>query len=228
MIRRNQIVVSIGRKGSGKSQLLWDLFTSQAPRVLSLDNLGESKERDRDAVEVVGWSQLVQAFRAASRFQRWHIVASLEPADMKTLFTMICPPLGSNQPSLSVAFGGMAIVSNEAYDVAPNGRTAPEILAAWRRGRHYQLDLYMATQRPAAVAREVTALADLVFCFAQREPVDIDFLGKHISPSVAVQVRDLRPENYQCVRYDSRDGTVALLDRNRRLVGRSADVVAVG
>lgn len=235
--RRNQIVISVGRKGSGKSQLLWDLFTSRAPRVLSLDNLGETKERDPDVAEVFGWSQLMRALRAVAqldgngrpRFPRWHIAASVEPDDLRELFTMLCPPIGTpKEKSLAVAFGGMAVECNEAYDLAPNGRTPDEVLAAWRRGRHYGLDLYMATQRPASVAREVTALADLVFAFAQREPNDIDFLAKQISPAVAAQVRELRPEDFQCIRYDVNAGTSALLDKNRRVVGRSAGRSLVG
>lgn len=228
--RRNTIVFSCGRKASGKSQLLHDLFSSRAERVLTIDNLGESKERDPDTVEAFGWPALMHALRAASRFPRWHIATSIEPDDLRELFTMICPPLGSpKERSLSVAFGGMAVECNEAYDIAPNGRTPDEVLAAWRRGRHYGLDLFMATQRPASVARELTALADLVFAFAQREPADIDYLAKQLSPAVAAQVRELRPEAYQCVRYDVNAGTIALLDRNRNVVGRSTGTsLAVG
>lgn len=230
--RQNQIVFACGRKASGKSQLLWELFTSQAPRVLSLDNLGESKERDRDTVEVFGMAELRRTLRAVAQvddkgkflYPRWHIAASVEPTDLRDLFRMLCPPIGTpREQSLSYAFGGMAIECSEAYDLAPNGRTSDDILAAWRRGRHYRLDLYMATQRPASVARELTALTDLVFAFAQREQADVDFLSQHISRGVGEQVRALRPEQYQCVRYDVNDGTSKLLDKSRRVVGRSVD-----
>lgn len=214
--RRNVIVATLGRKGTGKSVLLWELYSSRAERLLSLDSLGESVERDPDTIETLGMGQLIDALGKAAAFPRWHIAGAVEPDDLKELFRMLAPPLGSSSPSLSLAFGGLAIECGEAYEIAPNGSAAPEVLRAWRAGRHYSLSLFMAAQRPSSVAREVTAAADHVYAFAQSEPRDLEFLAKTISAPVADRVAQLR--HFECVHYDRDRSTATVLDRDRNPV----------
>lgn len=219
-LHESQIAIALGRKGSGKSQLLHDLFTSQAPRVLTIGHIRQDLERDPQVIKTLGRAQLYQALERASGYDAWHIAAALEPEDLAELFTLLAPPLGSPRESLSLAFGGLAIECGEAYEIMPNGRTPDELLAGMRRSRHYSLDWYLGSQRPASIARDATGLADLIFAFAQSEPRDIAFLAESVSRPFADQVRQLRLEEYRCVVHNRDDGTSRLLGADRSTVGR--------
>lgn len=216
-MRRNTIVAGFGRKGTGKSVLLYDLFTSKAPRVLSLDSTGETRERNADAVLCVGYSSLRDAFRRAQNYQRWHIAAALEPDDVARLFALLTPPLGSGS-SLSLAFGGMAIECAEVDLIAPNSGAAPEVLSALRRGRHYALDMYFATQRPASCAVDVRSMSDFLFSFALSSPRDVAAVDAEMPLSVSDRIVRLRP--YHCLFYSKEKGSVVELDPARRVVER--------
>lgn len=220
---RNQIVFSSGRKGSGKSKLLWDMFTSRHPKVLTIGHIPEDLARDPDVVKARGRAQLYRMIEQVSGFDRWHLAAALDPDAIAELCSLLAPPYeAAPESSLSVALGGVALECCEAYELAPSTGTPPEVLGMWRRGRHYQLDLFMASQRPYSVAREVTAQADLIFAFAQGEKRDIDFLADTVSKPFAQAVARLRIEEYRCMVYNRADQTSRLLDRDRRTVGRPA------
>lgn len=222
----SRIVVALGRKGSGKSQLLHDLYTSRAPRVITIGHIAQDLGRDPNVIRTLGRAQLFTALERASAYPRWHIAAALEPVDLGELFTLLAPPLGSPRQSLALAFGGLAVACGEAYEIMPNGRTPDEVLAGLRRSRHYSLDWYLASQRPASIARDATGLADLIFAFAQSEPRDIAFLADTVSRPFADHVRRLVKDEYRCLLHNRDDGSSVILDRARRVVGQLHDELA--
>lgn len=215
MKRRNRIVAGFGRKGTGKTQLLWDVFTSHCPRLLTFDSLNETGELDATAVYTVGLDATTRALRRAVNFDSWHIAAALDIEDVAFLFGKLAPPLGSSQ-SLSLALGGIAVQCGEVDTIAPNGSAPVEVVNALRRGRHYCLDFYIATQRPASCARDVSAQADEIFCFAQGEPRDVDFIARTISATVADRVQQLR--EYEYIHYDRRTGRAGWYGADRQLI----------
>jgi len=216
--RRNLIVFGCGRKGSGKSTLLHERFVRPSPRIISLDVTGETREQFPDAIECAGLDAVRRALRVAAEKgkRRWHLAASLEPGEVRTLFAMLAPALGAGARSLSRDFGGIAVECGECDLIAPVSGAAPDVLSAWRRGRHHLLSLFMATQRPATCARDLTAQADVIFAFAQTEPRDVDFIARTISGPVADIVRHLPA--YHCVYYTRDDGRVYVCDARRRVL----------
>lgn len=217
----SQIVASLGRKGSGKSQLLWELFTSQAPRVITIGHVPQDLARDPNVILTRGRDELYRAIERASAFDRWHIAAALGRDALLELFLLVAPGLEAPvERSLSVALKGLAIESGEAYQVFAVGYTPEPMLEAVRQSRHYELDLYLASQRPHSLSREVTAQADLIFAFAQSEPRDIAFLGETVSQPFAQVVRRLKFEDHSCVVHDRVDGSSRILDRNYHPAGR--------
>lgn len=215
MTRRNTIACVVGRKGTGKSELLWERFTSRAPRVLSLDSTGETTERNPNAIVAVGWRRLLEVLDAAAECGKWHIAAAIEPEDVRELFARLTPPLGQGR-SLSLAFGGMAVECGEVDLIAPNGGTPPEILSAFRRGRHYALDLYMATQRPASCAVDVRSMADIFVSFALTSPRDVAAASDELGGTMAERI--VRLPRYHCLYSTRADGRVVELDAQRRIV----------
>ena len=197
---QNLIVAVMGRKGTGKSELLYKRYIATAPRVLELSMLEQDLSRDPNVIRALGFGRLMDALKQAAHYERWHIATELEPGDMVKLATMLCPPMGSTKKSLSEALGGIALASGECYQVFPNGRAADEVLALVRRGRHYKLDLFMATQRPAACSRDITSAADHIYCFQQSEPADVDFVAKTVSKVVARRLPRLGEHEY--IRYE--------------------------
>jgi hypothetical protein len=221
----NVVVACIGRKGTGKSQLLHRLYTSKADRVLSIGTLPQDMARDPGAVVVLGLGPLLEMLKEVARWQasspenrRWHIATEMERDDLKELFALLVPPLGvPNDRSLSVAFGGMALCINELYDVAPNQGTPDEITRAPRAGRHRLLDIFSAVQRPASCNRDFTAAADHVYLFAQSEGNDIDFVARSFGKRVAQLVASLTGHDF--VHFDNATKTARHFSGHGRYLG---------
>lgn len=210
-------MAALGRPGTGKSHKLWAEYTSRAPRVLSFGVLRQDLARDPNVVVALGLPQLKDVLRriARGRYDRWHVATALNPAELAELFALLVPPNGVGN-SLAEKMGGMAIEACEAYEVFPNGRTPAEMLAAIRQARHYALDMYLAAQRPASCARDVTAAADHVYLFAQSEPADLDFIARTCSKSVARAVANLAAESHECIYLNRPRNEIRHLDAHGR------------
>jgi hypothetical protein len=213
MNRRNLIVFVCGRKGSGKSTLLHRAFTSQHPRVVSLDFTftGETIERAPDAIPVFSLSELANELDRAARTRSWHIAAELSATEAVELFRIMAPT-SRNTASYSKAVGGVAIECGEVDALAPVHGTADVIDNAFKRGRHFALSLFMGTQRPHSCARVVTSQADIVCAFQQHEPRDIKYLADTTSGPIAQAVRRL--PRYWHVWYDAAAGEVYVRDEH--------------
>lgn len=213
--RVNTIAFVCGVKGSGKSQLLADLFVRPTPRVLTLEfTRWEAATRNPDAIRTIGLAHTFRALEVCAPHARWHIVAALEEEEVPDLFELLCPPLTSGSDGYSVQVGGMAVECSECDLIAPTSATPRAIRSAFKRGRHYGLSLYMATQRPHECARIVTSQADHIVSFQQFEPLDLDYLGQAMSRAVAAQVPQL--PRYWCVWYERTSGKVFVKDAERR------------
>jgi hypothetical protein len=222
---RNTIALVTGRKGTGKSRFLWDWFTSRAPRVLSIDPNGESRKLNPNVTMAIGWDALVDALDRAADYGRWHIAAVLERDDFPKLFRLLTPPRGQGE-SLAEAFGGMAIECGEAFTVYPNAGTPPELLDALFRARHYGLDFFLATQRPASIAVDVRSMADIVASFSLGSPRDVTAVSAEMMDLPGIADRLQRLPRYHCLYHTRDDGAVYELDPHRRVVGSFNDMRA--
>lgn len=212
----NLIVTGYGPKGSGKSKLLSDLWVRPAPRVLTLDQTGEASRTYPDAtVSTRGLKDTLDALRVCARLGTWHVLAALNDKDVAPLFDRLVPEFGADRPSLADALGGLAVECGEVDMIAPNAGCPPEVLSAWRRGRHVGLSLLCATQRPASCARDVSAQADVLFSFQTSETRDVRFIADMLSPEVGEIVRRL--PRYHFVLYPRREQRVYVCDELRNV-----------
>jgi hypothetical protein len=213
--RRNTIVFAAGMKGSGKSQLLADLFVPLHARLISIDITGETIERNPDAVPAYGLDELIKALDVAAAWPRWHIVAFLRREEIPALFALLAPRVESEDTlSFSRELGGVAIECGEAYHIMPNQGAAREVEDALCIARHHRLSWLLATQRPASCSRLVSSQADYLIAFMQTEPIDVAWWGKAISKAASEQIAQL--DVHEFVFYRRGDRVFYVCDAARR------------
>lgn len=212
--RKNTIAFVCGVKGSGKSSLLRDAFTSQSPRVLTLEfTRWEALEYNPQAIQAIGLRDTLAKLKAVASADSWHIVAAIEDEDVPQLFALLAPKI-TQGGGYSYAVGGMAVECGECDVIAPISFVRPEVANAFKRGRHYSLSLFMGTQRAHECARIVTAQADHVIIFRQHEPRDVQYLADSVSRPVARYIPTL-PEHWH-LWHEKATGRVYLRDQARR------------
>lgn len=214
--RRSVRVFVSGPPESGKSEFLAREFTSKTPRVISIDITGETAERNPDAIRTYGLEDLRSALKTCAKWRKWHVAAHLGEKELPATFAMLAPaPRSDDDVSFPRAVGGLAIECGETAFLAPNGRTAPEVRAAWNRGRHHLLSLYMATQRPAEVDRAVTASSPIKVAFGHREDRDLEFWARHLSAPIAKEIEQL--PRYWSIYYVQAESRVYVRDDRYRV-----------
>lgn len=226
MKRENEIVFVTGPKGSGKSYLIDEYFTTHAPRVIRLDFVGDVAEKYPDMPEAVGYDELLSTLRGFNRdrLPRWSVVAVFPEHrmhELPTLFAKLVPPYEGRGRAggISRAFGGIALECTECDIILPNANSAATGAARnmLKRGRHEGLDLYLATQRPAECNRLCTAMADYTIALHTHEPRDLDYLSRGVGEDFAAMVRAL-PE-YHSAWFRRKGREILERDKNGEVVG---------
>lgn len=214
LLRDNEIIFCSGKKGSGKSTLLYEYFVANYPRTISLDFVGDVKERNPQAIEVVGYTALLGKLKelVAAGVQEWHVAAvfdSYSERELPNLFRLLCPPYNPQQVSFSRAIGGLALECSECDVILPNGGASVEARNMVKRGRHNLLSLFLATQRPQECSRLCTSQADYIISFAMHEPNELRYFNR-ISPRYASLLPTL--PKFHSAWYVPATGQVAIRD----------------
>lgn len=183
-----------GATGSGKSTLLRTYLLPEVPRALLLDQLGDPELLAlADGPVVTSTAAAVRALGAGQRRVVLTVASDdlhAEGGEWHRLAKLLAPDT-PDQPSLGRAVGGLAVVTDEADLVAPNGRTPGWWQSVWRRGRHHGVGMYAATQRASAVDRLVSAQSELVISCQQHEPIDRKYLAAVWPPDVGAALEGL-------------------------------------
>lgn len=196
MRRENRAAFASGMTGCGKSQLLWDWFSSVAPRRLTYDPVGDSLERNPAAVPVRTAAELREHLRrvVAGRFEVWHFVIYGEPEEAAEALDWLAPSeIAPNQKTLARALGGVLFECGEIDTLAANAATPLSVRtrAKWQRGRHSLLSFAVATQAPALVSRIVSANSHDIFAFMHSESTSLDYFAKTIGDRAAERIARL-------------------------------------
>lgn len=171
----NVIIALFGRKGSGKSELAKKIIREH-PRVFVFDTLAEygkgfkvheGKQACIDAMLSVKDSR---AYRLSLRV--------LELEDNLALM------------ELAYEFPRCMVVVEETSLYARPTYLPTEIARLVRYGRHREIDQVYIARRPSEVHRDLTAQADVIVSFEQREPRDVKYL-REIAGEEAERVRSL-------------------------------------
>lgn len=196
-----------GPRGSGKSVMVRYMLRNQ-PRVIVIDPMQEMMEGRSDPsherilpLKSFGFEQ-VEVADAIDRIEEGRtgrlklVVIPREPQKVIVLM----------RACLLMGAGTVAI--DEAEKWYTNKADPPDVLVEHvERGRHYNLDLILATRRPARLWRTATANADFMVMFKTWEPNDRKYLEEY-APKVKGQWDRL--EKHQAFVYAPATATVSL------------------
>lgn len=212
---RNFVAFATGKKRSGKSFLL-ARYASAFPRRFIVDVTGEFSGAYAGAYECMTYGQALDALDDCIGRPRWTVVACLAPADTVKLCAVLAP---ENNPRSGFAYavGGLLLECGEVDTIAPNhGGISGAVRNLFQRGRHARVSVVCATQRPRDVHRVVTSQADVIACFRQHEPRDVEYLASITSDALSRRIAALDP--FYHVQYLPSNGTAALVDPQGREV----------
>lgn len=213
-------VFACGVTESGKTEFLIRRFLPRVSRLLVVDQTGEWAEREPHAPYAFGYEDTVRQLGALSTRDRWRLIASLEQDEMIELTERLLVPIPNPRTGLPAAIGGMGILLDEVDVLCPAGRAPVPLTHLWRRGRHVGLSVYAATQRPANVSKEATAMCRYIAVLRTSEANDVDYLARRMGREVVEQaLRVVNRQRYTAFLWDVERHTGFLIDGNGRVFG---------
>jgi hypothetical protein len=160
MPNENLIIGLFGTKGSGKSTLARAIVEEHS-RVIVCDMLGEY-DADTIACSVEDAIKCLVEHEHASTFS-----VSVRLSELEDYLDVL---------EVAYELTDTLVVLEEASFLCSASNFPPELSKLVRYGRHRRISQLYISRRPAEVARDVTAQADVLVTFRQREPRDLDYL----------------------------------------------------
>lgn len=181
---RNWIGTIVGRKGSGKSELLRKVIRS-VRRVVILDYLGEYGD-EVDAEITYGRADAVRALVELEREKNF--VLSCRELDLEETLDVLYVARHLRRAWI--------MVEEASWICSPN--SMPEEVA-WlvRYGRHQELSQIYVAQRPAMLHLDIRSQSDLVVSFEQNADRDVEALRDYLGDD-ADRVRTLPAYHVVC------------------------------
>ena len=194
----NTVIVILGKKGSGKTVLTYELIDDSWPRVVVLDPMGEYLT----GFEVV-WGLQEGSEYLVSHANKPKFRVSIQGLDPWECVRLL-PIVWEIRDTL--------LVVEEAGLLCTPYELPSELSNLVLRGRHRNISQIYTSQRPATLHRHITSQADLIVVFKMHEPRDITYLSAIIGKEEADSLKDL--DDYEIRVYgDLRKAPVALLAR---------------
>lgn len=211
-------VLACGMTESGKDYQLRRLFLDRQPRALVLDPLGEWR-----AAAPAGRTYRVRRLadlaptltRAAKEGTQWRIYAALGADAAPAIADLLVPEVaGRDLGAFPQHVGGMALYVPEC-DLFAATSADPKVVGLWRRGRHTDLTILAASQRPHGISRIVTAMSGWLIVTRTIEPRDLLYLKGFIPPAAYLEVSRLQWQ--WAVLVDTRAMAWYLMDRDGKI-----------
>lgn len=176
------MVVTFGRKGSGKSYSTKQRLRAVRGRICVWDFMAEYAGPTAD--RPLPRARLYQSLRklavdsAAGKLPERVVVQA--PRDQ---FELWC--------RWALRAGPRTLVIDEVNLYCSASHASPALLELLRIGRHSCLDIFFAARRPAEVHRDLTAQADELVFFRTTEPRDLAWIAAYTSPEFAERLKTL-------------------------------------
>src|ERR1035437_7755316 len=178
------VTAVFGRRGSGKTTLIRGLIPEMKKPIMILDILGNFSGYESSGEDWSDHDNIEDALEALKKYcdeNEGPGIITIQTGEVDRACDYFCSALWS--------IGGGTLVLDEvdAISIAES----PCFDEAIRYGRNRGIDIVFGCRRPAEVSKNLTAAADLVYCFATREPRDIQYYSEFLGDDVAEQIRSL-------------------------------------
>lgn len=179
MPKKPRLMLIVGKRGSGKTQLVKKLLAEiDRQRVIIFDPLGEYESGliYYDFITFCDKIEGAESFRYILRFDNQE----------------------EYEYALEVAYavGDLLLVIEEITHFANERSIDKSLDSIIRFGRHQNVSLLSVTQRCANIPRLLTSQMDIIISFKQTEPRDIEYLYKTVG-SEAFELSELGEYKYK-------------------------------
>lgn len=169
-----------GRTQMGKSRCIRTWILRDRPRVIVVDPIGDYPLSGPRVFTIADALSQVREHVYRGR-TAWRVVLSVGRDQIGGLVDSVVPPLDV-YGSWCRSVGGITVVLDEVGLLTPRGQGGEKISALFRVGRHAEISVVAATQRPVNVSKEVIAQADRVIAYRLTDPDDIAYLRSTCGP----------------------------------------------
>ena len=180
---QNRIVGVVGRKGAGKSTYIRS-HLGVCPRVFAFDPMDEF-DAIPNSFETI--SRAEQFFQWAKDRDTW-AGRYVPGGDLEEAIEQVCP--------LVYRQGSCVFICEEIALYTRPGSVTSAFGKLVRTGRHKEISVVWATQRPAECAKSITALTDLWILFSITEPRDLDAIADRCGEEIANRVSALGQHDF--------------------------------
>ena len=180
---QNRIVGIVGRKGAGKSTFIQSHLRA-SPRVFAFDVMDEMAVIPNRLGSIRG----VERFFAFAGGRDSWAARYVPEGDLEEAIDQVCPLVYERR--------NLLFVCEEIALYTRPGSVTPAFGKLVRTGRHREISLVWATQRPAECAKSITALTDLWVLFSVTEPRDLDAVADRCGAGVSERVASLGPHEF--------------------------------
>lgn len=180
------VTAVFGRRGSGKTTLIRAMIPELKKPVLILDILGNFTGYGDDSGEWLDTDNIPDALQGLKDY----VENPSENPDTIVLQTgNVDQAIDYFCSALWEIHGGTLVLDEvDAIRIAD----APCFDEAIRYGRNRGIDIIFGCRRPAEVSKNLTAASDKVYCFATREPRDIQYYAEFLGDDRAQKIQKLQ------------------------------------
>lgn len=174
------LITVFGRRGSGKTTLIRRLIPIQKKPVIIVDVLGNYT--DEPWVITHSYLEALNEIQNYIKNPNEHLgIIVVADSDMSKATDYMCSALWKID-------GGTLVLDEVDAISIPE---APCFDEAIRYGRNHGIDIITGCRRPAELSKNITAGADIAFCFNTHEPRDIDYYADFLGDESAEKLSTL-------------------------------------
>lgn len=178
---RSNIIVAIGRKGSGKSEILRHIFDGWPYDRAVIDVTGDARPTDPETITLTAPvpPQLPEPADDRRRVTAWVRLDPRRPSYVDDQDDALCLGLYPRHRNTLVWI-------DEYSQIATATKIGPNLRLALQSSRHYHLSLLLAFPRPRFVPRITFEQADRIFIFKVPDRDDRETVARNIGYPVSL------------------------------------------
>lgn len=171
--------IYFGRRGSGKTTSIRATIPQLKKPVIIVDILGNYEGysyQGKPWAQAYSTTETLQALRNyLQNPNEYSGIIAIQTGDIDIAVDFLCSALWK------IGGGTLVVDEGDAFTLGD----APCFDEAIRYGRNRGIDMVFGCRRPAEITKNVTAGADIVYCFVTHEPRDIEYYEDYLGEEIA-------------------------------------------